>query len=94
MANINVMYSSQTDQWATPKAYFEELNKEFDFDLDPCADERNHKCEKFFTKEQNGLLQDWGGTVCFVIPLMGKRLQNGLRKHIEKGQRTTQLLLC
>lgn len=61
MANLDVMYSSKTDQWATPPDFFRELNAEFGFDLDPCADEENHKCERFFTKEQNGLLQDWGG---------------------------------
>lgn len=61
MANIDVMYSSKTDQWATPEDFFEELDKEFHFDLDPCADETNHKCEHYFTKEQNGLKQDWGG---------------------------------
>lgn len=61
MANLDVMYSSKTDQWATPLDFFQEINAEFGFDLDPCADEENHKCEKYFTKEQNGLLQDWGG---------------------------------
>lgn len=60
MANLDVMYSSKTDQWATPQEFFDELNVEFAFDLDPCADEGNHKCERFFTREQNGLLQDWG----------------------------------
>ncbi len=61
MANLDVMYSSKTDQWATPLDFFREINAEFGFDLDPCADEENHKCERYFTKEQNGLLQDWGG---------------------------------
>ena len=61
MANLDVMYSSKTDQWATPQEFFNELNAEFAFDLDPCADEKNHKCETFFTKEENGLLKDWGG---------------------------------
>ena len=61
MANLDVMYSSKTDQWATPQEFFNELNAEFAFDLDPCADEKNHKCETFFTNEENGLLKDWGG---------------------------------
>lgn len=61
MANINVMYSSKTDEWTTPQDFFDKLNQEFHFDLDPCADETNHKCKKYFNKEQNGLLQNWGG---------------------------------
>ena len=60
MVNLDVMYSSKTDQWATPLDFFQEINAEFEFDLDPCADEENHKCERYFTKDQNGLLQDGG----------------------------------
>lgn len=55
------MFSSKSDEWETPQKTFDELNAEFLFNLDPCADESNHKCEKYFTKEQDGLLQDWGG---------------------------------
>ena len=31
------MFSSNTAEWATPQAFFDELNKEFDFTLDPFA---------------------------------------------------------
>lgn len=73
MANIEVMYSSKTDQWATPQEFFDELNKEFAFNLDPCAGEENHKCEKYFTREQNGLLQDWGGVPGVLQSAIWKR---------------------
>lgn len=59
--NTELMFSSKSDNWATPDDLFKELDKEFNFNLDPCADEYNHKCDKYFTKEQNGLLQSWGG---------------------------------
>lgn len=36
--NKDLMFSSKTDQWATPQAFFDELNREFSFTLDPCAD--------------------------------------------------------
>lgn len=52
VANLDVMYSSKTDQWATPMDFFRELDQEFHFNLDPCADDQNHKCEKYFTKEE------------------------------------------
>lgn len=95
MANLDVMYSSKTDQWATPLDFFQELNTEFKFDLDPCADEENHKCERFFTKEQNGLLQDWGGGAgCSAIPRMAKKLVHGLRKHTMKGTKREHWWLC
>lgn len=56
------LFSSATDEWATPQEFFDELNGEFHFTLDPAANEENHKCETFFTKEQNGLTRPWGGT--------------------------------
>lgn len=71
--NTGVMFSSNTDKWSTPQWFFDELDKEFHFTLDPCADESNHKCEKYFTKEQDGLLQDWGGNVVFCNPPYGNK---------------------
>ena len=59
--NCEVMFSSKTDLWETPQTLFDELNKEFDFDLDPCANEQNHKCDEYFDKTIDGLSQDWGG---------------------------------
>ena len=67
------MFSSNTDKWATPQWFFDELNKEFCFTLDPCADESNYKCEKYYTEEQDGLLQDWGGETVFCNPPYGKK---------------------
>lgn len=67
------LFSSNSDQWATPQYIFDELNKEFNFTLDPCADEKNHKCEKFFTKNENGLIQDWGGDASVLQPALRKR---------------------
>ena len=64
--NTDVMFSSKTDNWATPQEFFDDLNREFDFTLDPCADSQNHKCPKFYTRQQNGLAQDWGGGACFL----------------------------
>ena len=59
--NADVMFSSKTDNWATPPEFFKELDKEFHFNLDPAADEFNHKCDRYFTIAENGLLEDWGG---------------------------------
>lgn len=59
--NTDAMFSSKTDNWATPPDFFRELDKEFHFDLDPAADDVNHKCEMYFTVAEDGLLQSWGG---------------------------------
>lgn len=92
--NNDLMFSSKTDDWATPQEFFDELNNEFDFDMDPCADQDNHKCEKFFTREDDGLSQNWGGTEYSVIRPMGKRLASGSGRHTRKGIKRKRLSVC
>lgn len=89
LANMAVHYSSKTDEWATPQDFFDQLNNEFHFTLDPCANEQNHKCEKFYTKEQDGLSRDWGGTPCSVIRLMAERLISGSNTHTSSREKRT-----
>lgn len=57
----DVIYSSNTDEWATPDDVFNALDEEFHFNLDPCATARNAKCERYYTILNDGLKQDWGG---------------------------------
>ena len=71
--NTDVMWSSKHCNWSTPQDFFDKLNEEFHFTLDPCADEHNHKCDKYYTIEQDGLLQDWGGETVFCNPPYGSR---------------------
>jgi site-specific DNA-methyltransferase (adenine-specific) len=65
---LDVMYSSKSNEWATPIDFFKELDSEFHFTLDPCSDETNYKCEKHYTMRENGLLQNWGGERVFCNP--------------------------
>lgn len=68
MSDLSVMYSSKSDEWATPQWLFDELNNEFDFTLDACATDENHKCTNYYTIEQNGLAKNWGGQRVFCNP--------------------------
>jgi site-specific DNA-methyltransferase (adenine-specific) len=68
------LYSSRSEEWSTPPDFFRLLNEEFDFTLDPCATATNAKCKKFFTKQHNGLLQDWGTEIVFCNPPYGKQM--------------------
>lgn len=58
--NTAAIFSSKSSEWATPQDFFDKLNDEFNFNLDPCATKENAKCGKFFTEEQDGLKQNWG----------------------------------
>ena len=55
------VFSSTTDLWETPQDFFDKLNDEFHFNLDPCATSENAKCPKYYTKEDDGLSKNWGG---------------------------------
>lgn len=61
--NRELMFSSESDCWYTPQDFFDKLNEEFKFTLDACALPENTKCERFFTPEQDGLQQEWTGSV-------------------------------
>lgn len=87
MGNIQVMFSSATDEWATPKDFFDTLNEEFDFTLDPCATTDNAKCDKFYTKEQDGLKQDWSGERVFCNPPYGKVIGDWVKKCSEEAKK-------
>lgn len=78
--NNEVMWSSKTMDWATPQDFFDRLDEEFHFTLDPCADEFNHKCAKFYTKEQDGLMQGWAGESVFCNPPYGRDVVKWVRK--------------
>ena len=62
-----ILFTNTNDEWASPQDVFDALNNEFHFNLDPCASDENHKCEKYYTIENNGLSKSWGGTECSVI---------------------------
>lgn len=91
--NTSVMFSSKTDQWETPQAVFDELNREFGFNLDPCADEENHKCERFFTAAEDGLKQDWGGYRVFCNPPYGRALPAWVEKCYREGCKDNTLVV-
>ena len=79
MINKGLM-SSNTDEWATPKLFFEELNKKYNFTLDPCATNENHKCNYYFTKEQDGLKQSWSDQRVFCNPPYGREINKWVEK--------------
>lgn len=74
------MFSSSTDLWATPQDFFDRLNAEFNFDVDVCATPDNAKCDIYFTKEQDGLAQSWGGLTCWCNPPYGREVSKWVQK--------------
>lgn len=87
------LFSSNTDLWATPQAFFDELNARFHFTLDPCANADNHKCEHYYTIEQDGLAQDWGGQRVFCNPPYGSAIKHWVKKCYEESQKPNTLVV-
>jgi len=82
---MNVHFSSATDLWATPQEFFDRLDAVHGFTLDACANSENAKCDRYFTKEQDGLAQSWGGVV-WMNPPYGREIGRWMRKAYEASQ--------
>lgn len=90
---MSVHFSSKTNEWSTPQEFFNELNEEFHFTLDPCADAENAKCKKYFTKEQDGLKQSWDGERVFCNPPYGREISKWVKKASEDNSLGTTVVM-
>ena len=72
MTKWDALLSRKSDEYSTPSWLYDQLNDEFSFTLDPCATDDNHKCEKYFTKDQDGLNQSWAYERVFCNPPYSK----------------------
>lgn len=87
------MLSSEDMTWGTPQDFFDKLDEEFNFTLDPCATPETAKCKAFFTKEDDGLVQDWSGHTVFCNPPYGSEIKKWVKKCAEVGQKGTVVML-
>lgn len=91
------LFTSNSDDWETPQELFDELDKEFNFQLDPCATVENTKCPFYYTKEDNGLEKSWkvyeiNGRIwkphfesVFMNPPYGKDIGKWIKKAYEES---------
>lgn len=88
------LFSSNTEIWATPQDFFDMLNEEFKFTLDPCALPENAKCEKFYTPEDDGLKQNWGGQRVFCNPPYGRKISSWVEKCYRESKKQDIAIIC
>lgn len=86
------LFSSTSDDWSTPQDFFDELDALFGFTLDPCATKKNAKCDKYFTKRDNGLIQSWAGHRVFCNPPYSNVADWVIKCHEEKDAQTVLLI--
>ena len=72
--------------YETPMEIYLPLDKEFHFDIDLAANDKNKKCATFFSVENDGLKNDWRGQ-CWCNPPYGNKV---LSAWVEKAWRESQ----
>ena len=78
----SVHFSSKTSEWETPQTLFDELDKEFHFDLDVCASGDNWKCINYFNKDMDGLSKQWSKRN-WMNPPYGREIGKWVKKASE-----------
>ena len=92
----NGMHTKDSDSYGTPPWLFSFLDKKYNFNLDVCASDLNHKCDKYFTINDNALKQDWAQyKTCFCNPPFsrGKKELFLKKAHEEMQKGTTTVFL-
>ena len=87
------LFSSNTSEWETPTAFFKALDAEFHFTLDPCATHENAKCKRYYTIEDDGLTQNWGGAESLLQPSVWSQNQ-GLGQEVLPGVQNPRHYRC
>lgn len=91
--NNELMFSSATDNWATPRDFFDKLNAVFKFQTDVCASYENTKCSHFYDKEADGLTQEWSGS-CWMNPPYGRGIGDWMKKAYESARTNGATVVC
>lgn len=93
--NNELMFSRKEDTWETPQDFFDRLDAEFNFTLDPCCAVETAKCKKFYTIAEDGLKQSWEGETIYVNPPYGRAIADWVRKAYEESRKpnTTVVML-
>lgn len=86
-ARNNGRYNGDGREWRTPPEVYDPLHREFGFTLDPCSTHENAKCERHFTEQENGLVQDWSAHRVFMNPPYGREVYGWTRKARAEAER-------
>lgn len=88
------MSSSKDMTWATPQQWFDYLNLEFGFTLDPCSQHETAKCERHFTPAEDGLSQSWQDERVFMNPPYGREIGRWMHKAYVEARDNGALVVC
>lgn len=87
------------DERFTPDDLFKKLNRAFNFTLDAAASDGNSKCNRYYTKENSGLLHSWNGETVWLNPPYSAQTKTNpgiigwVRKSIMEGRLGTTVVM-
>lgn len=81
------LWSKNSAEWETPQDLFDSLDTLYGFDLDVASTDENAKCRRYFTREDDGLSQDWGGSRVWCNPPYGRQIGKWVQKAYEESRK-------
>mgnify|MGYP001819294722 CR=1 FL=1 len=92
---MSVHFMSEKMDWETPQDLFDELDREFRFEVDVCATEENSKCAAFIDEASDGLDAIWHQIevmgqipgVFWMNPPYGREIGKWMKKAYEESQK-------
>jgi len=93
---IDVHFSSASNEWRTPGWLYQQLHREFDFQLDAAADQTNALCPRYYTAEMDALKQEWGVDAdrVWTNPPYGRLIGKFVQKAYEQTLKHPNLTVC
>lgn len=84
--NTELHFSSDRMDWETPWDFFNIQSAKYGpFDLDVCAIQKNTKCAKFYSPDDNSLTKNWFGK-CWMNPPYGREIVKWVAKAVSETQ--------
>lgn len=87
------LFSSEKETHETPQWLFDELNKQFEFDVDVCALPESAKCERYFTPTDNAFTKVWNGC-CWMNPPYGRKISEWMIYAAEQSSQNGSTIVC
>jgi phage N-6-adenine-methyltransferase len=89
-----VMFSSKRHDHGTPEDVFEQLDREFHFTLDVCADRSNAMVKKFLTEREDALKVSWTNHICWMNPPYGRQIPKWISKALRESETNNATVVC
>jgi phage N-6-adenine-methyltransferase len=72
--------TSNKDDWGTPRDLFKHIDDVWHFTVDAAASDANALCERYWTKDDDGLAQNWHGERVWCNPPYGRNIGEWVKK--------------